>query len=120
MEIALRRIRTGGMYIPFNLLERFGEIPMKVQKIVSLDEETMKISQKMKNFSQWVRISLRRYALGEDLATETMRRMRWAKAAHMLAATIHEKAIEIDENYQGTIDELIKKAMDQTTLEEYQ
>jgi len=49
-----------------------------------------------------------------------MRRMRWAKAAHMLAATIHEKAIEIDENYQGTVDELIKKAMDQTTLEEYQ
>jgi len=108
------------MYIPLNRLEWFGEISMKVQKIVSLDEQTMAISQRMTNFSQWVRISLRQYDLGEDLATETMRRIRWAKAAHMLAATLIEKGIEIDEDYKGTVDELIKKAMDQTTLEEYE
>ena len=93
---------------------------MKVQKMVSLDEVTAKIALRMSNFSQWVRIGLRQYELQEDLASETMRRMRWAKAAHMLAATLHEKAIEIDENYGGTVEDLIKKAMDQTTLEEFQ
>ena len=55
---------------------------MKVQKMVSLDEMTAKIAQRMSNFSQWVRIGLRQYELQEDLASETMRRMRWAKAAH--------------------------------------
>ena len=108
------------MYIPAIILERHKGSKMKVQKIVSLDEQTMAISQRMTNFSQWVRISLRQYDLGEDLATETMRRIRWAKAAHMLAATLIEKGIEIDEDYKGTVDELIKKAMDQTTLEEYE
>ena len=49
-----------------------------------------------------------------------MRRMRWAKAAHMLAATIHEKALEIDEDYTGTVEDLITKAMEQRTLEEFQ
>ena len=89
-----------------------------MQKIVSLDEMTAKIAQRMSNFSQWVRIGLRQYELQEDLASETMRRMRWAKAAHMLAATLHEKALEMDENYGGTVEDLIATAMSQTTLEE--
>jgi hypothetical protein len=93
---------------------------MKVQKMVSLDEMTAKIAQRMSNFSQWVRIGLRQYELQEDLASETMRRMRWAKAAHTLAATLHEKALEIDENYGGTVEDLIARAMSQTTLEEFQ
>lgn len=97
---------------------------MKVQKIVSLDEETMKISQKMGNFSQWVRMSLRSYDNGEDLATETMRRIKWAKVANILAATIVEKSIEMDENYQGSLEELIARAMSevqkQTSLRDFE
>jgi hypothetical protein len=108
------------MYIPERLLEWHERVQMKVQKMVSLDEVTAKIAQRMSNFSQWVRIGLRQYELQEDLASETMRRMRWAKAAHMLAATIHEKALEIDEDYTGTVEDLITKAMEQRTLEEFQ
>ena len=97
---------------------------MKVQKIVSLDESTMKISQKMNNFSQWVRIALRSYENGEDLATETMRRIKWAKVASIFAATIIEKSIDMDENYQGSIEELIDKAMKevqkQTSLRDFE
>tara|TARA_R110000787_G_scaffold126434_1_gene237768 strand:- start:1367 stop:1660 length:294 start_codon:yes stop_codon:yes gene_type:complete len=97
---------------------------MKVQKIVSLDESTMRISQKMKNFSQWVRMALRSYENGEDLATETMRRIKWAKVAHIFAATIVEKSIEMDENYQGSIEDLIDKAMKevqkQTSLRDFE
>jgi hypothetical protein len=95
-----------------------------VQKIVSLDEETMRISQKMSNFSQWVRMSLRSYQNGEDLATETMRRIKWAKVANILAATIVEKSIEMDENYQGSLEELIARAMSevqkQTSLRDFE
>ena len=97
---------------------------MKVQKIVSLDENTMKISQRMGNFSQWVRIALRSYDNGEDLATETMRRIKWAKVASIFAATIVEKSIEMDENYKGSIEELIAQAMkevqNQTSLRDFQ
>ena len=97
---------------------------MKVQKIVSLDESTMRISQKMDNFSQWVRMALRSYENGEDLATETMRRIKWAKVAHIFAATIVEKSIEMDENYHGSIEDLIDKAMKevqkQTSLRDFE
>jgi len=108
------------MYIPECFLEWHERVQMKVQKMVSLDEVTAKIAQRMSNFSQWVRIGLRQYELQEDLASETMRRMRWAKAAHTLAALIHEKALEIDEDYEGTVEDLIARAMSQTTLEEFQ
>ncbi len=95
-----------------------------MQKIVSLDENTMRISQKMGNFSQWVRIALRSYENGEDLATETMRRIKWANVAHIFAALIVEKAVEIDPNYKGSIEDLIDKAMKevqkQTSLRDFE
>ena len=88
---------------------------MKVQKIVSLDEETMKISQRMGNFSQWVRIGLRNFAQGHDLTSELMeaskQKAQWAKVANIFAATLVEKSIEIDENYKGSIEDLIFIAM---------
>ena len=78
----------------------------------------------MNNFSQWVRIALRSYENGEDLATETMRRIKWAKVANIFAATIIEKSIDMDENYQGSIEELIDKAMKevqkQTSLRDFE
>jgi hypothetical protein len=97
---------------------------MKVQKIVSLDENTMRISQRMDNFSQWVRMGLRSYENGEDLATETMRRIKWAKVAQIFAATIIEHSIELDENYEGSVEELIAKALkevqNQTSLRDFE
>jgi len=70
-----------------------------------------------------VRMSLRSYENGEDLATETMRRIKWAKVANILAATIVEKSIEMDENYQGSLEELIARAMSevqkQTSLRDF-
>ena len=92
---------------------------MKRHKMVSLTDDTAEIAGKMTNFSQWVRIALREHAVGNDLATETMKRIRWAKAAHMLASALMERALEVDPDYQGTVDELIAKAMNQTTLEEF-
>ena len=78
----------------------------------------------MGNFSQWVRIALRSYENGEDLATETMRRIKWAKVANIFAATIVEKSIEMDENYKGSIEDLIDKAMKevqkQTSLRDFE
>ena len=78
----------------------------------------------MDNFSQWVRIALRSYENGEDLATETMRRIKWAKVANILAATIIEKSIEMDVDYKGSIEELIARAMsevqNQTSLRDFE
>ena len=78
----------------------------------------------MNNFSQWVRIALRSYENGEDLATETMRRIKWAKVAHILAATIIEKSIEIDVEFQGSVEDLIASAMKevqkQTSLRDFE
>lgn len=78
----------------------------------------------MDNFSQWVRIALRSYENGEDLATETMRRIKWAKVANILAATIIEKSIEMDVDYKGSIGELIARAMSevqkQTSLRDFE
>jgi hypothetical protein len=92
---------------------------MKQHKMVSLTVDTAEIASRMPNFSQWVRIALREHAVGNDLATETMKRIRWAKAAHMLASALMERALEVDPDYDGTVDDLIAKAMNQTTLEEF-
>ena len=84
----------------------------------------MQISQRMNNFSQWVRAALRSYENGDDLATETILRIKWVKVANIFAATIIEKSIEMDENYQGSIEELIAKAMKevqkQTSLRDFE
>lgn len=93
---------------------------MKVRKEVSLTPETYQIAAKMPNFSQWVRIGLREYSLKNDLASETMRRIQWSHAARHLAATLVERAKEIDPNTTVTIDSLISKAMNQTNLEMFE
>ena len=92
---------------------------MKRHKMVSLTDDTAEIATRMKNFSQWVRIALREHQNGNDLATETMRRIRWSKAAYMLASTLHERALEIDLDTTITIEEIVAKALNQTTLEEF-
>jgi len=93
---------------------------MKVQKMISLTPETAKIAERMENFSMWVRIGLRNYAHGTSLAEEARLRIRWAHAAQHLAATLHDYALQLDPEFEQTIDELIAKAMNQTKLEEFQ
>ncbi len=101
---------------------------MKVQKIVSLDEDTMRISQKMKNFSQWVRIGLRNYDQGHDLTHELVeankQKAQWAKVANIFASTLVEKSVEMDENYKGSIEDLIyiamKEVQKQTSLRDFE
>jgi len=101
---------------------------MKVQKVVSLDEETMRISQRMKNFSKWVRVGLHNYDQGIDLNSELMLEIKqkatWAKVSRLLATAMLEKYIEHDPEYQGTVDDLIHKAIKevkkQKTLEEFE
>jgi hypothetical protein len=92
---------------------------MKKQKMVSLTDDTAEIASRMDNFSQWVRIGLREYANQNDLASETMRRIRWSKAAYMLASTLQEYAVTVDPEFSQTVDDLIARAMNQTTLEEF-
>ena len=93
-------------------------MPM-IRKEVSLDLETWKIADKMDNFSQWVRIGLRNEQLGTDLATETRLRIRWAKAAHILAATLIEYGQKVDPKFDEDVQTIVATAMNQTTLEEY-
>jgi hypothetical protein len=93
---------------------------MKVRKEVSLTVETAQIANKMNNFSQWVRIGLRQYQHGEDVASETMRRMRYRKACVHLASTLIDYATQIDPDYKGEVEAIIAQAMNQTTLEEFE
>jgi hypothetical protein len=63
---------------------------MKVRKEVSLTVETAEIANRMNNFSQWVRVGLREYKNGNNLAAETLRRIRFAQAAlHLASEVIH-------------------------------
>tara|TARA_R110002094_G_scaffold117471_1_gene113162 strand:+ start:14 stop:295 length:282 start_codon:yes stop_codon:yes gene_type:complete len=93
---------------------------MKVRKEVSLTVETAKIATQMDNFSQWVRIGLRAYGLQEDIATQAMRVERYRKACLHLASTLIDYATQIDPDYKGDVEELIAKALNQTTLEEFE
>jgi hypothetical protein len=100
---------------------------MKVQKIVSLDERTMKISQRMVNFSKWVRVGLNNFDQGIDPTTqlmeETRQKAKWAKVSRLLAEAMLAKYIEHDPKYKGTVDDLIFKAIKevnkQKQLEEF-
>jgi len=88
---------------------------MKVQKVVSLDEETMRISQRMANFSKWVRVGLLNYDQGIDLNSELMieiqQKATWVKVSRLLAEAMLAKYIEHDPRYQGTVDDLTRKAI---------
>jgi hypothetical protein len=101
---------------------------MKVQKVISLDEETMRISQRMSNFSKWVRVGLNNFDQGIDLNSELMieikQKATWAKVSRLLAEAMLAKYIEHDPKYKGTVDDLIHKAIKevkkQKMLEEFE
>ena len=96
---------------------------MKVVKAVSLCSETAPIAKRMKNFSQWVRIGLREQKNGNDLASETMKRIQWAKTANILASQLEEALKENDPEFDKDFWQLVgdaQKLAGQTTLEEYE
>lgn len=58
---------------------------MKVQKIVSLDRQTAEIASEMRNFSKWVRDSIRAWDLDEDMGTMWRDKCKWRDAAKHIA-----------------------------------
>jgi len=101
---------------------------MKVQKVVSLDEKTMKISQRMENFSKWVRVGLLNYHHGIDATSElielTRQKNKWAKVSNLLATAAIEHSKELDPDFKKTVEELlfdvIKEANKQKSLVEFE
>jgi len=101
---------------------------MKKQKMVSLDDKTAEISQKMGNFSKWVRIGLLNHHHGIDATVElievTRQKNQWAKVSNLLATAAIEHSKELDPNFKGTVEELlfevIKEANKQKTLVEFE
>ena len=96
---------------------------MKVRREVSLTPDTYAISMRMQNFSQWVRIGLREHKTGNNLATETLRRIRFANAALTLAAEVIElrKMLEIETDEDPTIvmGSVLHEQEKQKTLEDF-
>lgn len=58
---------------------------MKVQKIVSLDRQTAEIASEMRNFSKWVRDSIKAWDLDEDLGSLWADKNKWRDAAKQIA-----------------------------------
>ncbi len=88
---------------------------MKKQKMVSLTDETAKIASRMDNFSQWVRIGLRNVQQGDDVATETIRRIRFAKACYMMASVLQENG----EHPNADLDDIVAFYLGEISMEEY-
>jgi len=61
---------------------------MKVQKTISLTPQTASIADRMHNFSQWIRISLRAYDDKLDIGSVMQDKIKWAQTAKYLAAII--------------------------------
>ena len=98
---------------------------MKVQKIVSLDVETAELASNMTNFSAFVRASLRAEAVGMDIASESARRAKWARAAHTLAEMCfgYAKALWEEDRVEATYEnyeQLLYAVLEQTNLEDFE
>lgn len=96
---------------------------MKVRREVSLTPDTYEISMRMQNFSQWVRIGLREHKTGNNLATETLRRIRYAQAALTLAAEIIELRKKVGEDTEEdpnvVVGRVLHEQESQKTLEDF-
>ena len=96
---------------------------MKVRREVSLTPDTYDVSMRMQNFSQWVRIGLREYKNGNNLAAETLRRIRYAQAALSLAAEVIElrkcAGIKTDDDPQAVVGNVLHEQERQKTLDEF-
>ena len=96
---------------------------MKVRREVSLTPDTYEISMRMQNFSQWVRIGLREYKSGTNLANAVLMRIRFAQAALSLAAEVIELRkmleIETDDDPQVVMGAVLHQQDKQKTLEDF-
>ena len=61
---------------------------MKVQKTISLTPATASIADRIDNFSQWIRISLRAYDDNLDIGSVMRDKIKWAQTAKYLSAFI--------------------------------
>ena len=83
---------------------------MKVQKIVSLDEETMRMAQQIPNFSGWVRRMLQLRDRGTDAVQLYRDKVAWA-------AAVNE---EEDEEVRARIYARVQENKAQTRLGEFE
>jgi len=81
---------------------------MKVQKMVSLDQNTAKIAADMKNFSRFVRIALHAWSVGDDIERERELRRTWKRATDYLMDYIRNSQNELD---QTELEDLFLAAM---------
>lgn len=86
------------------------EVSMKVQKIVSLTPETMKIAQKMENFSGWVRRML--WIRENDIDT--------VKTVQRYQALVRTIANLEDKELQQSIMEAYSANLNQKKLEDFE
>lgn len=94
---------------------------MKVQKTISLTPTTAAIADKMDNFSQWIRISLRAYADNLDIGTVMRDKIKWAQTAKYLAAFIEQHPEICDGQNAQQLEYLgMEHARKQMTLEDFE
>lgn len=92
---------------------------MKVQKIVSLDVETAKIAQEMKNFSYFVRKSLKAHAYDYSIADEMDLRKKWVAACHHIAGAFADYLKAAGVENAPDANDLIAMALEQRRITEW-
>ena len=93
---------------------------MKVQKIVSLTPHTAKLAEEHANFSAFVRGCLLNQYNEEAFQKETMMRIRWKRAADLLARTIIDIYQELGVEHEQDVQTIVGKAYEQTRLEDFE
>lgn len=64
---------------------------MKVQKMISLDQESARIAGQMKNFSRFVRIAINAHANGEGIDEVQRRQRLWKRVTDQLLDVIRHE-----------------------------
>ena len=93
---------------------------MKVQKIISLTPKTAELAAEMDNFSEFVRKCLLHNTEYQEINREIISRIRWKRAADLLAQTILDIYEELEQEHEETIQTLTSKAFGQARLEDFE
>jgi hypothetical protein len=93
---------------------------MKVQKIISLTPTTAKLATEHENFSEFVRECLLHGPKYKEINREVILRIRWKRAADLLAQTILDIYKELDQEHNETVESLTNKAFGQARLEDFE
>ena len=89
---------------------------MKVQKTISLTADTLAISNKMENFSGWIRARLRQYEENVDPVELDLKFQSMKLRYKTLTAAINEQNDEVE----ADIFHLFNEMMAQRTLEDFE